>query len=164
MMSTRQSFYSFVCWFTFMLRFCFRGHCHLVLSFMFHFLFPTIFVVIFTSVIFFLCCFYHKCHRYSSVCVYIWIHFFYFALFFFNVYGCCLMPSLHQKLLNGAADLDEKKTCNFMHFILFSTLVDFCVNPITVVFHLVCNSQVPLKCLDTVLKPAPYKINPTYIL
>lgn len=46
-----------------------------------------------------------------------------------------LMPSLHQKLLNGTADLDEKKTCNIMHFILFSTLEDFCINPITVAFH-----------------------------
>lgn len=75
-----------------------------------------------------------------------------------------LMPSLYQKLLNGTADLDEKKTCNIMHFILFSTLVDFCVNPITVAFHLACNSQVPINRLDTFVKPAPYKFNPTHIL
>lgn len=75
-----------------------------------------------------------------------------------------LIPSLHQKLLNGTADLDEKKTCNIMHFILFSTLEDFSVNPITVAFHLACNSQVSINCLDTFVIPAPYKINPTHIL
>lgn len=58
-----------------------------------------------------------------------------------------LMPSLHQELLNGTADLAEKKTCNIMHFILFSTLEDFCVNPITVAFHLARSSQVSINCL-----------------
>lgn len=34
-----------------------------------------------------------------------------------------LMPSLHSKILNGTADLDEKKTWNIMCFILFSAFI-----------------------------------------
>lgn len=149
-----------------MLNFCFQSHHHLVLSFMFHFLFPSIF-----------CCNVYKCtlcFLFSLVflpqvsSVFLCLSTFESIFCLFYVCGCCififLMLSLHQELLNGVADLDEKKTCNIMHFILFSTLEDFCVNPITVLFHLACNSQVSINCLDTFLIPAPYKINPAYIL
>ena len=75
-----------------------------------------------------------------------------------------LMASLNQNLPNGTADLDEKKTCNIMYFILFSTLEDFCVNPLTVAFHLACKSQVSINCLDTFVILAPYEVNPTCLL
>lgn len=98
-----------------MLKFCFKRHCHLVLSFMIPFflfnyflllclqvyvLFFVFFVFTFESIFF-------KCTFFMHVAIFIF-----------------LMPSPHQKLLNSTVDLEEKKTCNIMHFILLRTLED----------------------------------------